>query len=49
MDGETKVTIAARLSLSPHTIDGHVRNIYAKLHLNNRSGAIAKALREHLL
>jgi DNA-binding CsgD family transcriptional regulator len=26
-----------------------VRNIYTKLHVNNRSGAVAKALREHLL
>lgn len=49
VDGATKGMIAERLSLSPHTIDGHVRNIYAKLHVNNRSGAVAKALREHLL
>jgi DNA-binding NarL/FixJ family response regulator len=47
--GETKGAIAETLGLSPHTIDGHVRNIYAKLHVNNRSGAVAKALREHLL
>jgi DNA-binding NarL/FixJ family response regulator len=49
VDGATKAMIAERLTLSPHTIDGHVRNIYAKLHVNNRSGAVAKALREHLL
>ena len=49
VDGTTKGMIAERLGLSPHTIDGHVRNIYAKLHVNNRSGAVAKALREHLL
>src|SRR5262245_14680234 len=47
--GETKGAIAETLGLSPHTIDGHVRNIYTKLHVNNRSGAVAKALREHLL
>jgi DNA-binding NarL/FixJ family response regulator len=47
--GRTKPQIAEQLSLSPHTIDGHVRNIYAKLHVNNRSGAVAKALKEHLL
>jgi len=47
--GHTKVEIAERLTLSPHTIDGHVRNIYTKLHVNNRSGAVAKALKEHLL
>lgn len=49
VDGLTKNQIADRLELSPHTIDGHVRNIYMKLHVNNRSGAVAKALREHLL
>jgi DNA-binding NarL/FixJ family response regulator len=49
VDGQTKQRIATRLSLSPHTIDGHVRNIYTKLHVNNRSGAVAKALKENLL
>jgi DNA-binding NarL/FixJ family response regulator len=49
VEGLTKNQIAANLDLSPHTIDGHVRNIYMKLHVNNRSGAVAKALREHLL
>jgi DNA-binding NarL/FixJ family response regulator len=47
--GSTKGEIANRLSLSPHTIDGHVRNIYAKLHVNNRSGAVAKALKDRIL
>ena len=47
--GHTKSQIASRLNLSPHTIDGHVRNIYMKLHVNNRSGAVAKALKENLL
>ncbi len=49
VDGLTKNDIAAELRLSPHTIDGHVRNIYAKLHVNNRSGAVARAVRENLL
>lgn len=49
VDGKTKQGIATQLSLSPHTIDGHVRNIYAKLHVNNRSGAVAKAVKENLL
>jgi DNA-binding NarL/FixJ family response regulator len=49
VDGRTKSQIARQLFLSPHTIDGHVRNIYTKLHVNNRSGAVAKALRERLL
>ncbi|NNE34307.1 MAG: DNA-binding response regulator, partial [Rhodothermales bacterium] len=29
-------------------MDSHLRNIYAKLHVHNRSGAIAKALKERL-
>lgn len=49
VDGNTKQRIAAQLQLSPHTIDGHVRNIYSKLHVNNRSGAVAKAVKENLL
>lgn len=49
VEGHTKARIAATLQLSPHTIDGHVRNIYAKLHVNNRSGAVAKALKSRLL
>jgi DNA-binding NarL/FixJ family response regulator len=47
--GQTKQRIATKLQLSPHTIDGHVRNIYSKLHVNNRSGAVAKAVKENLL
>ena len=49
VDGRTKTQIAEQIFLSPHTIDTHIRNIYAKLHVNNRSGAVAKALRERLL
>jgi DNA-binding NarL/FixJ family response regulator len=49
VDGLTKNAIAERLTLSPHTIDGHVRNVYMKLHVNNRGGAVAKAVRENLL
>ena len=49
VDGHTKNRIAEQLSLSPHTIDGHVRNIYAKLHVNSRGSAVAKAVRERLL
>jgi DNA-binding NarL/FixJ family response regulator len=49
VEGLTKQQIAERLSLSPHTIDGHVRNIYTKLHVNNRGRAVAKAVGENLL
>ena len=49
VEGRTKAQIAEQIALSPHTIDTHTRNIYAKLHVNNRSGAVVKAVREHLL
>jgi DNA-binding NarL/FixJ family response regulator len=41
--------IADRLSVSPHTINMHLRNIYSKLHVQSRSGAVAKALKERLV
>jgi DNA-binding CsgD family transcriptional regulator len=49
VEGETKSAIAKRLHLSYHTVDMHVRNIYVKLQVHSRSGAVAKALRERLL
>jgi DNA-binding NarL/FixJ family response regulator len=49
VDGLTKKKIADKLFLSFHTIDTHVRNIYNKLHVNSRSNAIAKTIKERLL
>jgi DNA-binding NarL/FixJ family response regulator len=49
VDGLTAKGIAERLFLSYRTIDTHVKNIYAKLHVHSRSGAVAKAFRERLL
>ena len=48
VQGLIKKEIADKLSLSYHTIDTHLRNIYAKLHVNSRTGAVAKALKERL-
>ncbi|OWK43010.1 response regulator transcription factor [Fimbriiglobus ruber] len=47
--GLIKKEIASRLTLSVHTVDSHIRNIYEKLHVHTRSGAVAKALKEKLL
>ncbi|MBT8399439.1 MAG: response regulator transcription factor [Rhodothermia bacterium] len=49
VEGKSKRQIAEAINLSPHTIDSHFRNIYAKLHVHNQSGAVAKALRERLV
>jgi DNA-binding NarL/FixJ family response regulator len=49
VEGYTKQRIANEIFLSPHTVDVYIRNIYAKLHVHSRSGAIAKALRERLI
>ncbi|EDY18862.1 two component transcriptional regulator, LuxR family [Chthoniobacter flavus Ellin428] len=47
--GRTKKEIAAQLDLSFHTVDTHLRNIYQKLEVNTRTGAVAKALKEKLV
>jgi DNA-binding NarL/FixJ family response regulator len=44
-EGLTNKEIAARLTLSVHTIVEYVGAIYGKLHVNTRAGAVAKALR----
>ena len=48
-DGLTKKAIAENLFLSYFTIDTHLKNIYTKLQVHTRSGAVAKALKENLL
>lgn len=46
--GLTNKELSAQLCLSVHTVDAHLRHIYGKLEVHNRSGAVAKALRERL-
>jgi DNA-binding NarL/FixJ family response regulator len=48
VNGLIKKEIADKLSLSYHTIDTHLRNIYQKLHVHTRAGAVVKAVRERL-
>ncbi|MGB5289651.1 MAG: LuxR C-terminal-related transcriptional regulator [Ignavibacteriaceae bacterium] len=49
LDGLSKKQIAEKIFLSHHTVDSHLRNIYAKLEVHSRSSAISKAIREKLL
>ena len=49
VDGLSKKQIAEKIFLSHHTVDSHIRNIYAKLEVHSRSSAISKAIREKLL
>ena len=44
-EGLTNKEMASRLSLSIHTVVEYVGAIYAKLHVNSRAGAVAKAFR----
>ena len=46
--GNIKKEIAARIEVSYHTVDKHVRSIYGKLHVHNLSAAVAKAVTEKL-
>lgn len=40
--------IASELGVSFHTVDSHLRSIYSKLHVQSRSNAVAKAVKERL-
>ena len=45
----TRPDIAAELSLSPNTVGTHIRNIYAKLQVRDRSSAVHRARELRLL
>ena len=47
--GHTQPEIAERLFVSLSTVNSHVQNVYAKLHVHNGSAAVAKAVRERLV
>lgn len=49
VDGGTKKEIGEVLFITVHTVDTHLRNIYAKLHVHSRTEAVVKALKEHLI
>ncbi len=49
VDGKTIDMISAELHISSYTVDTHTKNIYRKLQVHNRSGVVAKALRDGLV
>jgi DNA-binding NarL/FixJ family response regulator len=49
VEGKSKKRIAHDLSLGVSTVDTHLRSIYAKLHVNTQTAAVAKAFREGLV
>ena len=42
--GKSNSVIASILTVSPHTIDAHVRRIYAKLKVNDRTSAAIRGI-----
>lgn len=46
--GHSTKAIADKLSIASNTVRSHLKNIYAKLHVNCGKEAIAKALAEHI-
>jgi DNA-binding NarL/FixJ family response regulator len=48
-DGLVKKEVAARMSISLHTVDNYVRRIYVKLHVNTLGGAVARAIRDGIV
>jgi DNA-binding NarL/FixJ family response regulator len=48
-EGNANKEIAGKLSLSEETIKGHVKNILAKLGVNDRTHAVAIALKRGII
>ncbi|MBK7865032.1 MAG: response regulator transcription factor [Archangiaceae bacterium] len=48
-EGLTYKQIAERLSVSPHTVHSHIKNIYDALHARSRAEALATARSRGLL
>lgn len=49
VDGMSYKMIAEECSISYHTVNSHIRKIYDKMHVNNGTEAVSKAIKENLL
>jgi len=49
VNGDSYKMIADHCNISIGTVRSHINNIYKKLHINSKSEAVAKALKERLL
>ena len=47
-DGATKEEIAEQLYLSPHTVKNHIKSVYCKLGIHEKSDFIQYANKNHL-
>jgi len=48
-DGYSYQSAAGQLNISINTVRNYIRSIYEKLHVNSKSEAVSKALRQHLI
>ena len=49
VDGNSYKMVAAEMNISVDTVRSHIRNIYEKLHVNSKSEAVAKALKDKIV
>jgi len=49
VQGDTESAISTRLSISPHTVRTHVKNIYRKLRVGTRGAAVRRAFERGLV
>ena len=49
VDGKNYKVIAEELFVSPHTVRTHIKNIYARLHVNSRAEAVRKAIEDKMI
>lgn len=49
VNGNSYKMVAAAMFISIDTVRSHIKNIYEKLHVNSKSEAVAKALRDNIV